>query len=330
MPIPLLAVALFKIAVAAITAYEAYQILDEVFESIDDYTGDLEKAKEELEEYFRQVKQEIEDNIEGREEVAVLQGLTTADTRPVTVQGRGSRSSAEVKAAILQKIPYRQIISKICEAADKMPVLQVRKRRGLSVKDVVTAKSALIKKLLGEGFEALSGEDLTNFLIVKQKQLAASLVFEFLDYGLEWQSPLKTEVAFGPPRSFANPPVEGTKLTRVGSDLNPFYPAPHRRRGSISADLIIPDYRKEPVEKTNLFAIVEIKFPGDRIKTDQIDTYNLLLDRAAFEKTGVTAGTLNSSSVNSGGRLALFRFPEDAVGISDDEQRPSSSIRRNR
>jgi len=328
MPVPLIAVALFKIAVAALTVYEAYKVLDDVFESIDDYAGDLDKAKEELEEYFRQIKQEIEDNIDGREEVAVLEGLTSADSRPLTVKGRGSQGTAEVKAAILQKIPYRQIISKICEAADKMPILQVRKRRGVSVKDVVTAKSTIIKKLLGEGFETLTGADLENFLVVKQKQLAASLVFEFLDMGLEWQSPLKTEVSFGPARSFADPPVEGTKLTRVGSDLNPFYPAPHRRKGSISADIVIPDYRKEPLKKTNIFAIVEIKFSGDTIKADQIRKYNLLLRAAAREKTGLTSGLLNGNDVNSGGRLALFRFPEDGVGGDDDSSRPSSVSRR--
>ena len=260
-----------------------------------------------------------------------MQGLAGADQRPLTVQGRGSRSSAEIKAAILQKIPFRQVISKICQAADNLPVLQVRTRRGVSVKDVVTAKSSLIKKLLGEGFEALSGRDLTNFIVVKQKQLAASFLMEFLDQSLEWQSPLKAEVSFGPGNGFADPPVEGTKLSRRGTELNPFYPAAHRQPGSINADVIIPDYRKEPVKKTNLFAIVEIKFQNDRIKAKQITTYNELLRVAAQEKTGVTAGLLNSNNVSAGGRLALFRYPEDASGVvraSDDQRRTSSSTRR--
>ena len=79
MPVPFVAVALFKIAAAAITTYEAYQALDDVFDSVDGYKDDLDKAKKQLEKYFKQIKEEIDNNIDAREEVFVLEALAAAD-----------------------------------------------------------------------------------------------------------------------------------------------------------------------------------------------------------------------------------------------------------
>lgn len=150
-------------------------------------------------------------------------------------------------------------------------------------------------------------------ILVRLKQLAASLMFEFVDHCLDWASPLKAEVTFGPAKQYTDHPVErGTKLQRVGK-VSPFYPfpKPNNRRGSISADLVINEYRKQRTDKNNIFAIVEVKFEGDKIDKAQFDQYDALLKRAATAKTDNSPIRLNNEVVSSGGRLSLFRYPED-------------------
>ncbi|MFA5983593.1 MAG: hypothetical protein WC782_06225 [Methylococcaceae bacterium] len=103
------------------------------------------------------------------------------------------------------------------------------------------------------------------------------------------------------------------KLARAGSLLNPFYPLPYRQRGSIAADLAIPDYRKQPLKKDNLFGIIEIKFEGDRIKNKQFRQYDELNKKTAKvkEKFIGKGRTLGGKGVTIGCRVALFRFPLD-------------------
>jgi hypothetical protein len=98
----------------------------------------------------------------------------------------------------------------------------------------------------------------------------------------------------------------------------------------VRADLIIPDYRKKPTRKDNIFAIVEIKFPGDRIEAKQFKNYEKLLAAAASAKTKTSPVRLGQQPVSSGGRLSLFRFPEDKPRSDDDttKKKPASTRRR--
>jgi hypothetical protein len=107
---------------------------------------------------------------------------------------------------------------------------------------------------------------------------------------------------------------------RKGTSINPFWPTP-QGKGSISADITIPDYRKEPVSKTNIFAVIEIKFPGDPAKSEQFNKYAELSDSAATAKTDAAKPhRLNGGSeVSKGFRLALFRYPED---LPEPEKKP--------
>jgi hypothetical protein len=182
--------------------------------------------------------------------------------------------------------------------------------------------------------EELADVELDDFLIVRLKQLAANLMFEFIDHCIDWASPIKCEVCFGPATAYDDPPLEAghaTRLKRVGS-VNPFYPLPHRRKGSLSADLVIPEYRKKHADKNNIFAIVEIKFPKDSIVAKQFKRYHDLLDQAAIVKTAKSPVRYQGKAVNSGGRVALFRYPED-MPVSEKETRkepgkPSTTTNR--
>jgi hypothetical protein len=331
MPAPLVAWVIFEIVMIGLAAYEGYSVLSDLYEGFDQYSKGVEKAKQEIKETIQKLKDEIDQKIEEKQEVPILLTLAGADPQgPVTRKpsGRGA-GNATINAAIEQKIPFRQVISKVCEQADAMPVLNLRRKQGVKISDLPKAKRKALEALLEKGFEQITEKDLGDFIAVRLKQLAASLMFEFIDNTLDWASPLKTEVSFGPPPRFDDPPSEGTKLTRKGT-INPFYPAPHRSAGSISADLIIPDYRKKPCRKDNIFAIVEVKFPGDRIAQEQFEKYERLLAVAAPAKTKASPVRFGQQPVSSGGRLSLFRFPEDKAHANDDGKRDDSKSRGTR
>jgi hypothetical protein len=242
--------------------------------------------------------------------------------------GRGAGNSL-INAAIEQKIPFRKVISEVCDKAEKMPVLQLRKKQGIKVADIAKAKRKALEALLATSVEHIADVDLDAFIVVRLKQLATSLLFEFVDYALDWKSPMKAEVSFGPNPGFSDHPLEAgsaTQLKRVGK-ISPFYPmpAPNQRKGSISADLVIPDYRKKRCDKNNIFALVEIKFPNDKIDLKQFEQYDDLLEAGAKVKTASHAVRYNNQSVTSGGRLSLFRYPEDRWPDDDDKDKRKSN-----
>jgi hypothetical protein len=109
-------------------------------------------------------------------------------------------------------------------------------------------------------------------------------------------------------------PTQLLRSSKTGFCISPFYPLPHRKRGAFSADLAIPDYRRQPIKKDNLFAVIEIKFQGDKIRnTAQFDRYEKLSKECASFKTDTTtlARTNGHTMVGKGCRVALFRYPED-------------------
>lgn len=336
MPIPVVVWAIVEIAAAALTAYEAYDALSELYEGLDGYKKNLDEAKKSLEKIIEKLKAEIDLKIEEKEEVPILLAAAAGDrlgqvTRRAAGRGAGNPL---INTAIEQKIPFRKIISMVCEKADSLPMLQLRKKTGNSLKpqDVAKIKSKILKELVQRGVEAGTDiKDLDAFILVRLKQLTADLLFEFIDYAIDWKSPLKCEVSFGPKPGYSDHPVDdsSTKLKRVGK-INPFYPnpPPNNRKGSISADLIIPDYRKKRCNKNNIFAIVEIKFQNDRIEEEQFKNYEKLLDTASQVKTAGHAIRYANKPVSSGGRLSLFRYPEDKWPDKDDEQDKKKSTQK--
>ncbi|MGH1485274.1 MAG: hypothetical protein ACRBCI_03570 [Cellvibrionaceae bacterium] len=330
------------------TIYELYDALDDIMEGTHEFDEELKKIKDDLEEYIKEIEEEIEGRVRGQSEVAFLEMLaandpqsrdtetaanrwpirTTQETRngetytvrePVKPRTRlqgDYNGRPEISQAIQEKIPFRRIISKVCGMAYAMPLPQLRKQRG---RDIPTSKKEVLTDLLREGWDLLSDVELEGLIVVRLRQLTANLIFELIDHLLDWTTPLKCEVWFGGPRGgFADPMMDpdgpATKLKRA-SGVSPFYPPPHGR-GSIGADLVIPERRHEPCEKKNIFAIVEIKFPNDKIDEQQFQRYNQLLARAALEKDADGDFGINrrdGANTNSGGRLSLFRFPEDAA-----------------
>ncbi|WP_168379323.1 MULTISPECIES: hypothetical protein [Acinetobacter] len=324
---------IIKIAGYAIAAYELYHVGMNIYTEVEAYKDNINKAKDEMKKMMKSLDLEISDNIDKRTELAQLNAITGSDKqRPVTKNpsGRGA-SVAGIPAAIMQKIPFRPVISKVCETADQLPMVQLRAKRGQKFKDVIPkSKVDVVAKLLSMTAEEFADVSIEEFTIVRLKQLAVNFMIECMDELLTWRGPLKAEVCFpfnARMNKFQNPPMDmATRLKRAGSDINPFWPMPSRARGTISADIAIPEYRAEPLSLTNIFALVEIKFQGDTIQQKQFDEYGKLNNQSKEAKrvSGVT--------VSEGFKLSLFRYPEDKSPESNDDksQGNSSNNRRGR
>jgi hypothetical protein len=202
-----------------------------------------------------------------------------------------------------------------------MPIPQLRKKKGISIKDLPAAKRKAMEEILEKTVEEIADAEFDEFVLIRLKQFAANLMFEFIDYCLDWASPLKCEVSFGPKPTYADHPSEGTRLKRVGS-VSPFYPfpPPNNVKGCISADLVINEYRKKPTGKKNLIVIVEIKFQGDKIDRKQFDQYEDLLKAAGKVKTEKSPVRHDNDPVSSGGHLSLFRYPEDKPPTEETDE----------
>ena len=303
-----------EIAGYAIAAYEIYRVASNTYEEVKNYQDSIKKAKEEMKKLMKNLGQEISDKIDKQKEKVLLTTLTTGDKQTESTKkatGRPQQKSAVIQGAIKQKIPFRQIISQICEKAEQLPMIQLRKQKGQKLKDVIPkSKVDVVAKLLKMTAEELAGANVDEYVIVRLKQLATNFMFEFMDELLKWKSPLKTEVCFGydlKTRKYLTPQLAGTtRLKRSGSEINPFWPMPYKGKGTIGADIVIPDYRGEPLTLTNIFALVEIKFQGDRIDEEQFRNYNNLKDQCAKAKKA------SKITASEGFKLSLFRYPEDA------------------
>ena len=151
-------------------------------------------------------------------------------------------------------------------------------------------------------------------------------MFEFMDQMLEWKSSIKAEVCFGfdakSGKYLAPKLIEQTRLRRDGLDLNQFWPLPYKGRGVIGADIIIPEYRGEPLTLTNIFALIEIKFKGDKIKEKQFEDYETLRNQCAKEKE------LSTTTASEGFKLSLFRYPEDASPSKDEDSQTKNEDKK--
>ena len=97
-----------------------------------------------------------------------------------------------------------------------------------------------------------------------------------------------------------------------------------QRSPTKAADLVIAESRLEPISKTNLFAIVEIKFQGDSIKDKQFNQYDRLLEacKKAKEKKYGKHNNYSGKGVHEGGYISLFRYPED-IALEEGKKKPN-------
>ena len=190
-----------KLAGYAITAYEIYRTASNAYGEVKNYQDNIKKAKEEIKKIMKNLGQEISDKIDKKKEKVLLTTLTTGDKQSNNTKaasGRPQTKSNVITAAIKQKTPFRSIISQVCEKAEQLPMIQLRKQKGKKLKDIVPkSKVDVVAKLLKMTAQELAGANVDEYIIVRLKQLAVNFMFEFMDEIVKWKSPLKAEVCFG-------------------------------------------------------------------------------------------------------------------------------------
>ncbi|NSX06269.1 VRR-NUC domain-containing protein [Cupriavidus gilardii] len=262
-------------------AYQAYETAMTVKETAET-VAEIARRRREVQNTLRSTIQSLSSEID-------VKSSTFANVDPggnSTISRRGSEGR-DYREYIERKIPFRPAISAVCRLALAMPIKVPRRVRS---------------KIPGEAVE--------NTIEVALKQTTASLMFEGIDELLEWKSPLKAEPAY----TRAGVPYLGTPNTRpkrIGK-VFPFWPRP---RGSLAPDLVIVEYRQQPFDVSNVHAAVEVKFPGDWVKSDQMNDYSELMRTKS--------------------KVALLRVPEDCTGVRNDStgqrtqtNRPSGTKRR--
>jgi hypothetical protein len=222
------------------------------------------KVEKEIDEAIESLQGEIDENI--RTFAAVDPGGNSTVSRQA---GEG----ATFKEYIERKIPFRPAISLICKLALEHPITVPR----------------LIRNIL----KRKTRKDLTesDYVQAELRQITASILFVIIDETLKWQSPLKAEPNYKP----SGEPYLGSPPTRVARIVKFDYAFWPRPRGVLSPDLVIVEYRQKPWTVDNVFAAVEIKFPRDWVRNEQLNDY--------------------SKVMKNKNKIALLRVPEDCVGM---------------
>lgn len=270
-------------------AYRAYRA-NQAFENTKT-AAELAQLAVEIAERRKQIKDTLRATIEAMTREIEVKSSTFAvvDRGGNRTVSRRGQENIEFKEYIERKVPFRPAISQVCAVALQMPIKVPRR---------------ISKKI--------AGDTVKTTIEVALKQFTASLFFEAVDEALEWRSPLKSEPNYNATSKKALLGTPATRPKRFGSDIQPFWPRP---KGLLAPDLVVVEYRQEPFETDNVFAAVEIKFPGDWVVKKQISDYANLMKPV----TGVNPDKIGREKV------ALLRVPEDCTGFEGDGKKPTPS-----
>ncbi len=268
-------------------AYRAYRA-NQAFETTRT-AAELAQLAVEIAERRKQIKDTLRATIEAMtHEIEVKSSTFAAVDRGgnSTVSRRG-QENITFKEYIERKVPFRPAISQVCTVALQMPIKVPRRIR-----------------------KKIAGDTVQTTIEIALKQFTASLFFEAVDEALEWRSPLKAEPNYNSNSKKALLGEPATRPKRFGSAVQPFWPRP---KGLLAPDLVVVEYRQESFETENVFAAVEIKFPGDWANDKQMSAYVKLMT----PQTGINPNKIGKEKV------ALLRVPEDCVGIETNEKKNS-------
>ena len=274
-------------------AYRAYRA-NQAFENAQT-AAELAQLAVEIAERRKQIKETLRTTIEAMTREIEVKSSTFAvvDRGGNSTVSRRGQENITFKEYIERKVPFRTAISQVCTVALQMPIKVPRRIR-----------------------KKIAGDTVQTTIEIALKQFTASLFFEAVDEALEWRSPLKAEPNYNgnSKKALLGEPI--TRPKRFGSAVQPFWPRP---KGLLAPDLVVVEYRQEPFETENVFAAVEIKFPGDWAVSKQMKRYVTLMT----PETGINPAKIGKEKV------ALLRVPEDCVGFKADEKN-SSMIKGNK
>lgn len=280
MPVPVIVYAICEMAITAGVwawrGYQAYETAQTVREAAE-MAKSIANSKEEVAKKFKDIIDSMSSEIDAKSSTFAL--VDNGGNSTVSRKGDESRVWKEY---IERKLPFRPAISAVCKLALASPIRVPRRIRS---------------KIPGEAVE-------TTFEMLL-KQTTASIMFETIDSMLEWRCPLKAEPNYNRASKAAYLGMPPTRPRRF-NQVFPFWPRP---RGSLAPDLVIVEYRQKPFEVENVFAAVEIKFPGDWVKENQMTDYVRLMT----PKNGLDNKRIGRE------RVALLRVPEDCLDINADK-----------
>ncbi|VVN66841.1 VRR-NUC domain-containing protein [Pseudomonas fluorescens] len=269
-------------------AYRAYRA-NQVFENTKT-AAELARLAVEIAERRQQIKNTLRATIEAMTREIDVKSSTFAvvDRGGNSTVSRRGQENITFKEYIERKVPFRPAISQVCTVALQMPIKVPRRIR-----------------------KKIAGDTVQTTIEIALKQFTASLFFEAVDEALEWRSPLKAEPNYNGNSKKALLGEPATRPKRFGSNVQPFWPRP---KGLLAPDLVVVEYRQDPFETDNVFAAVEIKFPGDWAVLKQMKRYVALMT----PETGTNPEKIGKEKV------ALLRVPEDCVGFEADEKNNST------
>lgn len=285
MPIPAIIYAIGEVAIAAGAwawrGYQAYETAQTALEAAE-MAKSIAKSKAEVKQKIAEIIENMTNEIDAKSATFAL-----VDAGGDSTVSRRGEENKTWKKYIERKLPFRPAISLVCMMAKDAPITVPRRIR---------------KKIPGGTVETT--------IDVMLKQTTASIMFETIDSLLDWKCPLKAEPNYNPKSKAAYLGTPPTRPQRLSS-IFPFWPRP---RGSLAPDLVIVEYRQKPFEIDNVFAAVEIKFPGDWVKEKQMQEYVELMT----PKTGSDKDKIGRE------RVALMRVPEDCVKVASKDKNEAS------
>lgn len=266
-------------------AYRAYRA-NQAFETTKT-AAELAQLAVEIAERRKQIKDTLRATIEAMTREIDVKSSTFAvvDRGGNSTVSRRGQENITFKEYIERKVPFRPAISQVCSVALQMPIKVPRRIR-----------------------KTIAGDTVQTTIEIALKQFTASLFFEAVDEALEWRSPLKAEPNYNGNSKKALLGEPATRPKRFGTAVQPFWPRP---KGLLAPDLVVVEYRQEPFETENVFAAVEIKFPGDWANDKQMSAYVKLMTPL----TGINPNKIGKEKV------ALLRVPEDCVGVETNEKK---------
>ena len=277
------------ILAGAYRAYRVYQAHEAAMSA-----ADMASLASEIAERKSSIKHVLQQAIEALTREIEIKSSTFAvvDRGGNSTVSRRGNENVTFKEYIERKVPFRTAISQVCNVALQMPIKVPRRLR-----------------------KSVAGDSVTTTIEVALKQTTASLLFEAIDEVLDWRSPLKAEPNYNRNSAKALLGEPETRPKRFGK-VFPFWPRPWE---SLAPDLVVVEYRQEAFETDNVFAAVEIKFPGDWVKDKQIDEYaRLMAPRTAINREKIGRE-----------KVALLRVPEDCTGFEvDDKKSPQNQQTR--
>lgn len=281
MPIPAIIYAIGEVAIAAGAwawrGYQAYETAQTALEAAE-MAKSIAKSKAEVKQKIAEIIESMTNEIDAKSATFAL-----VDAGGDSTVSRRGEENKTWKKYIERKVPFRPAISRVCMMAKDAPITVPRRIR---------------KKIPGGTVETT--------IDVMLKQTTASIMFETIDSLLDWKCPLKAEPNYNSQSKAAYLGTPPTRPQRLSS-IFPFWPRP---RGSLAPDLVIVEYRQKPFEIDNVFAAVEIKFPGDWVQQKQMDDYVRLMT----PKTGEGTKDIGEE------RVALMRVPEDCAKKDKNEE----------